>query len=94
MIHLGHRARHLRKGAYSVWESWKQALAQLWGPILASMLIVASGFALFLLSSFPPTQRLGVLVCVGAVITDLVVLIMLPALIAYGRRAHHTDASP
>jgi predicted RND superfamily exporter protein len=87
MIHLGHRARHLRKGAHSVWESWKQALAQLWAPILASMLIVASGFALFLLSSSPPTQRLGVLVCAGPVITDLVVLIMLPALIAYRRRA-------
>jgi predicted RND superfamily exporter protein len=44
------------------------------------MLIVVSGFALFLLSSFPPTQRLGVLVCAGATITDLVVLTVLPAL--------------
>jgi predicted RND superfamily exporter protein len=52
----------------------------MWRPIVASMLIVASGFALFLLSDFPPTQRLGVLVCVGAVLTDLVVLLVLPAL--------------
>ena len=43
----------------------------MWGPILASMLIVSSGFALFLLSSFPPTRRLGVLVCIGAAMTDL-----------------------
>jgi predicted RND superfamily exporter protein len=93
MIHLGHRARHLRKGATSGWESWKGASAQLWGPILASMLIVSSGFALFLLSSFPPTQRLGVLVCVGAVITDLVVLVMLPAMIMYARRARQVGAS-
>jgi predicted RND superfamily exporter protein len=45
--------------------------------------IVGSGFALFFLSGFPPTQRLGVLVCVGAVLTDLVVLIAAIALIAY-----------
>lgn len=56
-------------------------LTELWAPILASMLIVASGFALFLLSSFPPTRRLGLLVCVGAILTDLVVLVVLPGLI-------------
>ena len=39
------------------------------------MLIVVSGFALFLLSDFPPTQRLGVLVCIGAALTDIVVLL-------------------
>ena len=50
------------------------------------MLVVTSGFALFLLSSFPPTQRLGVLVCVGAAITDVVVLIVLPAIVTWGRR--------
>jgi predicted RND superfamily exporter protein len=54
------------------------------------MLIVSSGFALFLLSDFPPTRRLGVLVCVGAVITDLVVLIMLPAIATVGRRRART----
>jgi predicted RND superfamily exporter protein len=51
------------------------------------MLVVTSGFALFLLSSFPPTERLGMLVCVGAAITDLVVLIVLPAIITWIRRA-------
>jgi predicted RND superfamily exporter protein len=50
------------------------------------MLIVASGFALFLLSDFPPTQRLGVLVCIGAIITDLVVLVALPAFVVWRRR--------
>jgi hypothetical protein len=53
------------------------ALKELWGPILAAMLIVVSGFSLFLFSSFPPTQRLGVLVCAGAALTDLVVLSLL-----------------
>jgi len=53
----------------------------------ASMLIVTSGFALFLLSNFPPTQRLGVLVCAGAALTDLVVLVVLPAIVTIRRRA-------
>lgn len=93
MIHLAHRFRHIRGRANDLWETWKQALAQMWGPILASMLIVSSGFALFLLSSFPPTQRLGVLVCIGAAITDLVVLVMLPVLATFARRAREARAS-
>ena len=81
MIHLAYHVRRRReKGAYS-WKAWKESLEELWHPILASMLIVVSGFALFLLSSFPPTQRLGVLVCAGAAITDIVVLVVLPALV-------------
>jgi uncharacterized protein len=93
MIHLAHRVRHLRGRAKDAWETWKQALAQMWGPILASMLIVSSGFALFLLSSFPPTRRLGVLVCIGAAMTDLVVLVILPALATLGRRTRTARAS-
>jgi uncharacterized protein len=80
MIHLSYTMRRLRGKAADAWTAWKQALKQLWAPILASMLIVTSGFMLFLLSSFPPTRRLGVLVCIGAAITDLVVLIVLPAI--------------
>jgi predicted RND superfamily exporter protein len=85
MIHLGHRLRHARKRAGDLWTPWKEALTDMWQPILASMLIVVSGFALFLLSDFPPTQRLGVLVCIGAAMTDIVVLLMLPALATFRR---------
>jgi uncharacterized protein len=81
MIHLGYSVRRFRGPTDGAWAAWKDALAELWGPILASMLIVASGFALFLLSSFPSTRRLGVLVCVGAALTDLVVLVVLPAIV-------------
>jgi predicted RND superfamily exporter protein len=86
MLHLGHRIRHRRQQERDVWKAWAQALKDMWRPILASMLIVASGFALFLLSDFPPTRRLGVLVCIGAVLTDLVVLMALPALATFGFR--------
>ena len=58
----------------------------MWRPIFVSMLIVVSGFSLFLLSNFPPTQRLGILVCIGAATTDLVVLLVLPAVATW--RSH------
>lgn len=93
MIHLGHRLRRLRRRTGDVWDTWKQALVEMWGPILASMLIVTSGFALFLLSGFPPTQRLGVLVCIGAAMTDLVVLVILPAMATVGRRTREVGAA-
>jgi predicted RND superfamily exporter protein len=82
MIHLGYHVRRRREKGDESWNAWRSALKELWGPILAAMLIVVSGFALFLFSSFPPTQRLGVLVCAGAAITDLVVLVVLPAIAA------------
>jgi predicted RND superfamily exporter protein len=86
MIHLGYTVRRLRGKANDIWTAWKQALKELWAPILASMLIVTSGFALFLLSSFPPTRRLGILVCIGAAITDLIVLVVLPAIVTLAHR--------
>jgi predicted RND superfamily exporter protein len=88
MLHLGHHVRHMRRRGHDMLNAWTQALQEMWRPILVSMLIVASGFALFLLSGFPPTQRLGVLVCAGAVLTDLVVLVALPAIALFRRRAH------
>src|SRR5690606_1348211 len=58
MIHLSYHIRRRRaesddKKAH--WTHWRPALQSLWMPILFSMLIVVSGFALFSLSSFPPT---------------------------------------
>jgi uncharacterized protein len=89
MIHLGHAARRLRgsRGGWQAnWEAWKEALAELWYPIVAAMLIVGAGFALFTLSNFPPTRRLGLLISIGVVIADLVVLMVLPAMVARFRR--------
>src|SRR5690606_5725535 len=89
MIHLSYFIRRRKEesaGKKARWSHWRSALQSLWMPILFAMLIVVSGFALFSLSSFPPTQRLGILVCAGAAITDLVVLAVLPV-VAVGRDA-------
>ena len=93
MIHLGYTVRRLRGKAADLWTAWKRALMELWAPILVSMLVVTSGFALFLLSSFPPTRRLGVLVCIGAAITDLVVLVVLPAIVTFRHRGISKSAA-
>jgi predicted RND superfamily exporter protein len=84
MIHLGHAVRRGRPGGRNDWTAWQRAIGELWRPIVFSMAVVASGFALFLLSSFPPTQRLGLLVCAGAILTDVVVLTVLPTLATRG----------
>jgi predicted RND superfamily exporter protein len=91
MIHLGYRVRRQRKDTAAGWAAWRAALGELWRPIFSSMLIVVSGFSLFLLSSFPPTQRLGLLVCFGAAITDVVVLIVLPAVATWGWRRRRNE---
>jgi predicted RND superfamily exporter protein len=90
MIHLGYAIRRSKTG--NAWDAWKSSLRKLWGPILASMLIVVAGFSLFLLSNFPPTRRLGVLVCIGLAVTDLVVLIVLPAIATW--RLSRSRAKP
>jgi predicted RND superfamily exporter protein len=93
MIHLGYAVRRQQAGGRDrTWAVWGEALRRLWAPILASMLIVGSGFSLFLFSGFPPTQRLGVLVCLGALLTDLVVLLILPVLAT--RRFLRSGSSP
>lgn len=82
MIHLSYSLRRARaRGLHSgTWETWSAALHEMWQPICASVLIVGTGFSIFMLSLFPPTQRLGVLVSLGGVLTDIVVLIVLPTL--------------
>jgi predicted RND superfamily exporter protein len=87
MIHLSYAIRR-KPGHSGNWQAWNSALSKLWGPILISMLVVVSGFALFLLSGFPPTRRLGILVCGGAALTDLVVLVVLPAIATWGGQRH------
>ncbi len=86
MIHLGYAIRRQRGRKRAGWAAWQETLSRMWRPIFVSMLIVVSGFSLFLLSNFPPTQRLGILVCIGAAMTDLVVLIVLPAVATWSPR--------
>lgn len=71
MIHL---VTHLRRTG----ETWAQARVRMAFPVLVNAAIVAGGFAIFSLSSFPPTQRFGLLVILGVVLAAFVVLFVLP----------------
>ncbi len=59
MIHQGYTVRRARAKGEDIWTAWKQALAELWGPILASMLIVTAGFAVISSLQFPSDAAIG-----------------------------------
>ncbi len=59
-------------------EIWAQACARLWKPILYSTILICMGFGIFILSTFPPTQRFGLSVVFGTLISPLVALFVFP----------------
>ena len=56
------------------------ARAEQWRGIVYSDVIIAAGFAIFVLSNFPPTQRFGLVVLTGCIIDILANLFVLPLL--------------
>ncbi|NJL26955.1 MAG: hypothetical protein HC897_03260, partial [Thermoanaerobaculia bacterium] len=50
--------------------------------IAGAALILAAGFGIFALSSFPPTQRFGVVVALGTVASAVITLAVFPRLAA------------
>src|SRR5207249_323468 len=54
--------------------------AEQWRGIVYSDVIFAAGFAIFVLSDFPPTQRFGLVVLAGCIIDILANLFVLPLL--------------
>lgn len=61
---------------------WEAALREQWRGVLRSTGIVAAGFGLFALSSFPPTRRFGSGVAASAILGAALALWLLPALAA------------
>ncbi len=57
---------------------WAQACSRLWRPILYSTVITCMGFGIFILSAFPPTQRFGLSVILGTVMSPLAALFVFP----------------
>jgi uncharacterized protein len=77
-IHLGERWKSLVKQGHPPDEAWDMARAQLWRPIIVSMLIVCAGFSIFILSEFPPTRRFGLWVVLGTLLVLPSTLFFLP----------------
>lgn len=79
MIHLTYTYRRLRQKVDAA-TAWQTARRQMWEPVMTSMLIVSSGFAIFFFSSFPPTQRFGGSIVFGTLIAGFAAAFIFPFL--------------
>ena len=59
-------------------KDWQKVRDELWQPILTSMFVVSIGFAIFLFSTFPPTQRFGAAIMFGTILSSLTALFIMP----------------
>jgi len=80
MIHLMFGVRRAERDGKTGWSRWVAARKEQWRGIVYSDVIIAAGFAIFVLSDFPPTQRFGLVVLAGCIIDILANLFVLPLL--------------
>ncbi len=80
MIHLVFGVRRAQRDGKKDWAAWVAGREEQWRGIVYSDVIFAAGFAIFVLSDFPPTQRFGLVVLAGCVIDILANLFVLPLL--------------
>src|SRR5437667_3199277 len=80
MIHLVFGVRRAQRDGKKGWPAWIAAREEQWRGSVYSDVIIAAGFAIFVLSDFPPTQRFGLVVLAGCVIDILANLFVLPLL--------------
>jgi predicted RND superfamily exporter protein len=80
MIHLVFGVRRAQLDGKKGWAAWVAAREEQWRGIVYSDVIIAAGFAIFVLSDFPPTQRFGLVVLAGCIIDILANLFVLPLL--------------
>jgi predicted RND superfamily exporter protein len=80
MIHLVFGVRRAQRDGKKGWDAWVFAREEQWRGIVYSDVIIATGFAIFVLSDFPPTQRFGLVVLTGCIIDILANLFVLPLL--------------
>jgi uncharacterized protein len=80
MIHLVFGVRRAQREGKKGWLAWVAGREEQWRGIVYSDVIIAAGFAIFVLSDFPPTQRFGLVVLAGCIIDILANLFVLPLL--------------
>jgi len=80
MIHLVFGVRRTQLDGKKGWDAWVFAREEQWRGIVYSDVIIAAGFAIFVLSDFPPTQRFGLVILAGCIIDILANLFVLPLL--------------
>jgi predicted RND superfamily exporter protein len=65
--------------------NWQSAREEMSQPVLTSTIVVSLGFAIFLLSTSPPTQRFGAAIMFGTILAALCTLFIMPLLFEYAR---------
>jgi predicted RND superfamily exporter protein len=80
MVHLMFGVRRAERDGKKGWSAWVAGREEQWRGIVYSDVIIAAGFAIFVLSDFPPTQRFGLVVVFGTIIDILANLFVLPLL--------------
>ena len=94
----GKAKRHfeVRPEGVQALEASRAVRERMWEPVLTSMFIVASGFAIFFFSSFPPTQRFGGQIVLGTVISAFSAIFIFSLLAQPRGKPHkaHPRAAP
>ena len=72
MIHMIMRYRKLK--------DWSAVRKEIWQPVITTMLVICTGFAIFLTSTFPPTQRFGGIILFGSFLAGIIALFVMPGL--------------
>src|SRR6266704_3031879 len=80
MIHLVFGVRRAERDGKKGWAAWVAGREEQWRGIVYSDVIIGAGFAIFILSDFPPTQRFGLVVLAGLIVDILANLFVLPLL--------------
>ncbi len=88
MVHLMFALNRAERDGKKGWAAWVVARKEQWHGIIFSDVIIAAGFAIFIFSDFPPTQRFGLVVMAGTVIDILANLFVLPMLGGATRKAY------
>lgn len=78
MIHIVKAYRRRKKNKGSSDHIWQDVRDEMWRPVLTSMIIVITGFSIFLFSTFPPTQRFGGAIVFGTLLASLIALYIMP----------------
>ncbi len=87
MIHMIKRWRSLRGPEYTGVFLWLAVQREMWQPVLTSVLIMALGFGIFLFSQFPPTQRFGLVIIAGTLVSGAAAFFLMPFLTLLALRA-------
>ncbi len=97
MLHMVNASRRFFKHETDGAVLWHKVRERMWEPVMTSMFIVASGFAIFFFSSFPPTQRFGGQIVLGTVISAFSAIFVF-SLLAQPRggshEPHHRTPTP